>query len=53
MTTNANGTFPINKFIAVKSVPVGQSITATATKFVAPRNTSEFSGEPRAVRADC
>ena len=50
VTTNANGTFSVNDFVATKSVPVGQSITATATKVVAPRNTSEFSGEPRSVR---
>jgi hypothetical protein len=49
VTTNANGTFPINGFIATKSVPVGQSITATATDPAG--NTSEFTGEPRAVRA--
>ena len=50
VTTNTNGTSSVNDFVATKTVPVGQSITATATKFVAPRNTSEFSGEPRSVR---
>jgi hypothetical protein len=48
VTTNANGTFSIN-FIATKTVPVGQSITATATDPTG--NTSEFTGEPRSVRA--
>ncbi|HET7271453.1 MAG TPA: right-handed parallel beta-helix repeat-containing protein [Rubrobacter sp.] len=50
VTTNANGTFSVNDFVTTKTVPVGQSITATATKSLAPRNTSEFSGEPRSVR---
>jgi hypothetical protein len=36
-------------FIAVNTVPVGQSITATATDPAG--NTSEFTGEPRFVRA--
>jgi hypothetical protein len=48
VTTNTNGTSSINDFIATKSVPVGQSITATATDPAG--NTSEFSGEPRSVR---
>ena len=51
VNTDANGNFSINDFVATKTVPVGQSITATATKVVVPRNTSEFSGEPRSVRA--
>jgi trimeric autotransporter adhesin len=50
VTTNSNGIVSVNDFVATKTVPVGQSITATATKVVAPRNTSEFSGEPRSVR---
>lgn len=49
--TNINGTASIDDFVANRTVPVGQSITATATKVAAPRNTSEFSGEPRSVRA--
>ena len=49
--TNVNGTASINDFVANRTVPLGQSITATATKVAAPRNTSEFSGEPRSVRA--
>ena len=49
--TNVNGTVSVNDFVANRTVPVGQSITATATKVAAPRNTSEFSGEPRSVRA--
>ena len=51
VNTNLNGTVSINDFVANRTVPVGQSITATATKVAAPRNTSEFSGEPRSVRA--
>ncbi len=51
VNTNINGTSSINDFVANRTVPVGQSITATATKVAAPRNTSEFSGEPRSVRA--
>ena len=51
VVTNVNGTASINDFVANRTVPVGQSITATATKVAAPRNTSEFSGEPRSVRA--
>ncbi len=51
VTTNSNGTFSVNDFVATRTVPVGQSITATATKFTAPRNTSEFTGEPRSVRS--
>jgi hypothetical protein len=47
-TTNTNGTSAINNFIPDKTVPVGQSITATATDSAG--NTSEFSGEPRSVR---
>jgi hypothetical protein len=49
VTTNTNGTFSINDFIATKTVPVGQSITATATD--PDENTSEFTGEPRSVRS--
>jgi hypothetical protein len=49
--TNVNGTASVNDFVANRTVPVGQSITATATKVAAPRNTSEFSGEPRSVRS--
>jgi CSLREA domain-containing protein len=49
VTTNSNGTASINDFVATKSVPVGQSITATATD--PSGNTSEFTGEPRSVRA--
>jgi len=49
VTTNTNGTASINDFIADTKVPVGQSITATATDSAG--NTSEFSGEPRSVRA--
>jgi CSLREA domain-containing protein len=49
VTTNSNGTASINDFVATKSVPVGQSITATATDPAG--NTSEFTGEPRSVRA--
>jgi hypothetical protein len=49
VTTNTNGTLSINDFIANKTVPVGQSITATATDPAG--NTSEFTGEPRSVRA--
>jgi hypothetical protein len=48
VTTNTNGTSSINDFIATKTVPVGQSITATATDPAG--NTSEFTGEPRSVR---
>jgi hypothetical protein len=48
VSTDANGFVSINDFIATKSVPVGQSITATATD--PGGNTSEFSGEPRSVR---
>jgi hypothetical protein len=48
--TNVNGTASINDLAANRTVPVGQSITATATKVAAPRNTSELSGEPRSVR---
>jgi hypothetical protein len=48
LTTNATGTFSLNDFVATSTVPVGQSITATATD--AAGNTSEFSGEPRSVR---
>ena len=50
VVTNVNGTASIIVFVANRTVPVGQSITATATKVAAPRNTSEFSGEPRSVR---
>jgi hypothetical protein len=50
VTTDGNGTFSVNDFVATKTVPVGQSITATATKVAAPRNTSEFTGEPRSDR---
>jgi hypothetical protein len=50
VVTNVNGTASINDFVANRTVPVGHSITATATKVAAPRNTSEFSGEPRSVR---
>jgi hypothetical protein len=49
VTTNSNGTISINYFIATRTVPVGQSITATATDPAG--NTSEFTGEPRSVRA--
>lgn len=49
VTTNANGTATLNDFIANRTVPVGQSITATATDPAG--NTSEFTGEPRSVRA--
>jgi CSLREA domain-containing protein len=49
VTTNSNGTASINDFVATKSVPVGQSITATATD--PSGSTSEFTGEPRSVRA--
>jgi hypothetical protein len=49
VTTNTNGTSSINDFVATKSVPVGQSITATATDPAG--NTSEFTGEPRSVRS--
>jgi trimeric autotransporter adhesin len=49
VTTNTNGTSSINDFIPVKTVPVGQSITATATDPAG--NTSEFTGEPRSVRS--
>ena len=49
VTTNTNGTLSINDLIANKTVPVGQSITATATDPAG--NTSEFTGEPRSVRA--
>ena len=52
VTTDANGIFSIsgtNSFVPTKAVPVGQSITATATDPAG--NTSEFSGEPRSVRA--
>jgi hypothetical protein len=48
VTTNTNGTSSLNDFIATKTVPVGQSITATATDPAG--NTSEFTGEPRSVR---
>ena len=51
VTTDANGIFSISDFVANRTVPVGQSITATATRVVAPRNTSEFSGESRPVRS--
>jgi hypothetical protein len=49
VTTNSNGTASINDFVATKSVLVGQSITATATD--PSGSTSEFTGEPRSVRA--
>jgi hypothetical protein len=48
VTTNTNGTSSINDFIVTRTVPVGQSITATAIDPAG--NTSEFSGEPRSVR---
>ena len=52
VTTDTNGIFSIsltNSFVADVTVPVGRSITATATD---PNgNTSEFSGEPRSVRS--
>jgi hypothetical protein len=49
VTTNDTGFVSINDFIATSAVPVGQSITATATD---PNgNTSEFTGEPRSVRS--
>ena len=48
VTTNTNGTSSINDFIPTRTVPVGQSITATATDPAG--NTSEFTGEPRSVR---
>jgi trimeric autotransporter adhesin len=51
VTTDSSGTVAVNDFVANRTVPVGQSITATATKVSAPRNTSEFSGEPRSVRS--
>ena len=47
----AISTFSVNDFVATRTVPVGQSITATATKFTTPSNTSEFTGEPRSVRS--
>ncbi len=50
VVTNLNGTASVNDFVANRTVPVGQTITATATKVAAPRDTSEFSGEPRSVR---
>jgi hypothetical protein len=43
-----NGTSSLNDFIATRTVPVGQSITATATDPAG--NTSEFTGEARSVR---
>jgi hypothetical protein len=49
VNTNTNGTSSLNDFIPVITVPVGQSITATATDSAG--NTSEFTGEPRSVRA--
>jgi CSLREA domain-containing protein len=49
VTTNSNGTASINDFVTTKSVLVGQSITATATD--PSGSTSEFTGEPRSVRA--
>jgi len=48
VTTNTNGTASINDFVATKTTPVGQSITATATDPAG--STSEFTGEPRSVR---
>ena len=48
VTTNDNGTVSVNDFIATRTVPVVQSITATATDSAG--NTSEFTGEPRSVR---
>jgi hypothetical protein len=51
VNTNINGTFSVNDFVANRTIPVGQSITATAIRVAAPRNTLEFSGEPRSVRA--
>jgi hypothetical protein len=49
VTTNVNGTAAVNDFISDRTVPVGQSITATATDQAG--NTSEFTGEPRSVRS--
>ena len=47
--TGADDTVQIDNFHPAKAVPVGQSITATATD---PNgNTSEFSGEPRSVKS--
>ena len=46
VTTSTNGTSSLNDFIAAKTVPVGQSITATDPA----DNTSEFTGKPRSVR---
>ena len=36
VSTNINGTFSVNDFVANRTVPAGQSITATATKVAAP-----------------
>ena len=49
VTTNSIGIVSINNFVADTRVPLGQSITATATD--PGGNTSEFTGEPRSVRA--
>jgi hypothetical protein len=49
VTTGADGTVSINDFKPAKAVPVGQSITATATDSAG--NTSEFTGEPRSVKS--
>jgi hypothetical protein len=47
VTTNA--TSSLTDFIATRTVPLGQSITATATDPAG--NTSEFTGEARSVRS--
>ena len=53
VTTNSNGTVSVNDFVATRTVPVGQSITATATKVVAPairRSSAENPGPSGRLR---